>query len=740
MYPVKGDPLEVNVTIWFSGTIEYFDGATWQPFIKPTMTFLEGTYTFRFSDQTSPSIETNLTLIAPSVEKTVAYIRLLKSDGVSGQPGATARWWDYGKPKQDVPGETNNDGVLLCLMDGKHTDVLIEMTFEDATAPFKRQNPTTNSFYIFQMTKVTVELRNHAGFIIPDNSTVNYYWPYGGTERIFGILSNGRASKDLLMPNPPGFVYLIKDFQKSRQQIGPTLNTTVVFRTGKVVDGGFGCDIYWQYGGPTATFYDGIELLPGNFYFKDIDTNTVKNFQVKAGQILNLQTGTYSPPEEYFYLTVITDPENLTTIPREGWYVKNTYVELNAPDIVFISDNTRYKFSYWDLDGEPQGVGVNPITVFMDVNHTATAHYVLQYYLTVTSPFGTVDGEGWYQSGATAYATLDTGLVDHGNGTRRVFVSWGGDASGTNYAQSNPIVMNAPKTAVANWKTQYLLTVVTDPAGLSPQPTRNPTGEAGPPNSWWYDADTSVTLTAQTVSGYNFNYWDVNGLSQGTGVNPITVVVNTPKTATAHYVAVTYTLIIETTPGGSTNPMPGAYSYAAGSQVEVTAIPSSGYVFDHWELNGTNVGTATTYTVTMNANYVLKAFFRQVPPLTVSISPMSASILIGQQVTFTSTVSGGIPPYTYQWYVNNQPVPGATSSTFTFTPTAAGTYYVVLKVTDAAGNTAQSDPAKVTASSIPVGGYSISLYKNNWLAIPAYILIIILLTTILCSAKNGRKH
>ena len=704
------------------------------------MTFLEGTYTFRFSDQTSPSIETNLTLIAPSVEKTVAYIRLLKSDGVSGQPGATARWWDYGKPKQDVPGETNNDGVLLCLMDGKHTDVLIEMTFEDATAPFKRQNPTTNSFYIFQMTKVTVELRDHAGFIIPDNSTVNYYWPYGGTERIFGILSNGRASKDLLMPNPPGFVYLIKDFQKSRQQIGPTLNTTVVFRTGKVVDGGFGCDIYWQYGGPTATFYDGIELLPGNFYFKDIDTNTVKNFQVKAGQILNLQTGTYSPPEEYFYLTVMTDPENLTTIPGEGWYVKNTYVELNAPDIVFISDNTRYKFSYWDLDGEPQGVGVNPITVFMDVNHTATAHYVLQYYLTVTSPFGTVDGEGWYQSGATAYATLDTGLVDHGNGTRRVFVSWGGDASGTNYAQSNPIVMNAPKTAVANWKTQYLLTVVTDPAGLSPQPTRNPTGEAGPPNSWWYDADTSVTLTAQTVSGYNFNYWDVNGLSQGTGVNPITVVVNTPKTATAHYVAVTYTLIIETTPGGSTNPMPGAYSYAAGSQVEVTAIPSSGYVFDHWELNGTNVGTATTYTVTMNANYVLKAFFRQVPPLTVSISPMSASILIGQQVTFTSSVSGGIPPYTYQWYVNNQPVPGATSSTFTFTPTAAGTYYVVLKVTDAAGNTAQSDTAKVTVSSIPVGGYSISLYKNNWLAIPAYILIIILHTTILCSAKYGRKH
>jgi hypothetical protein len=26
-------------------------------------------------------------------------------------------------------------------------------------------------------------------------------------------------------------------------------------------------------------------------------------------------------------------------------------------------------------------------------------------------------------------------------------------------------------------------------------------------------------------------------------------------------------------------------------------------MFDHWELNGTNVGTITTYIVTMNANY-----------------------------------------------------------------------------------------------------------------------------------------
>ncbi|MEM2702757.1 MAG: PKD domain-containing protein, partial [Candidatus Bathyarchaeia archaeon] len=486
-----------------------------------------------------------------------------------------------------------------------------------------------------------------------------------------------------------------------------------------------------------------------------------------------------------YYLGVKTDPEDVTTIPGEGWYDEGTEVTLAAPDIVSVSPGVRYKFSYWDVDGTPKAG--NPITVVMDANHTAIAHYVLEYYLTVTSPFGTVGGEGWYQSGTTAYATLDTGLVDHGNGTRRVFVNWSGDASGTNYAQSDPMIMNSPKTAVANWKTQYAVTFTqtgsdvaptvtytadTDPtetvpftvwvlAGSqityayqdivlgaapgvryiltsvnppSPQIVNapftvsasyqvqyyltvltDPPGIATIPGEGWYNPAQSVQLNAPAVAGYTFQYWDVDGVSQGSGVNPITVVMNAPHTATAHYTAVvpTYTLKIETTAGGTTNPTPGTYTYAAGSLVQVTAIPSSGYVFDHWELNGTNVGTATTYTVTMNNNYVLKAFFKAAPtPPTVSISPMSASILVGQQVTFTSTVSGGTPPYTYQWFVNNNPVSGATSSSFVFTPTAAGTYYVVLKVTDAAGNTAQSDPARVTVSSVPVGGYSVALTKN----------------------------
>ena len=97
------------------------------------------------------------------------------------------------------------------------------------------------------------------------------------------------------------------------------------------------------------------------------------------------------------------------------------------------------------------------------------------------------------------------------------------------------------------------------------------------------------------------------------------------------------------------------------------------------------------------------------PPLTVSISPTSASILVGQSVTFASTVSGGYTPYSYQWFLNGNPVSGATSDTWTFTPTESGIFYVYLKVTDAEGNTAQSDTARITVAAVPVGGYSIPI-------------------------------
>ncbi len=91
---------------------------------------------------------------------------------------------------------------------------------------------------------------------------------------------------------------------------------------------------------------------------------------------------------------------------------------------------------------------------------------------------------------------------------------------------SSPITVTGPVTVTGNYKTQYYLAVGTDPIGIVTIP-----GEGE------YDSSTDVTLTAPTVANYNFVNWDVDGVSQGSGVNPITVHMDGPHTATAHYQA-----------------------------------------------------------------------------------------------------------------------------------------------------------------------------------------------------------
>lgn len=274
------------------------------------------------------------------------------------------------------------------------------------------------------------------------------------------------------------------------------------------------------------------------------------------------------------YLTVETDPACIITIPGEGWYNNCTYVNLTAPDFVQAS-GFRYRFDYWDVDGTPQGS--NPITVYMDANHTATAHYVAQYYLTVISPYDTPGGEGWYDSCTYANATLLSGVMDHGNGTRRVFVDWGGDASGTNYAKSNPIYMNQNKTAIANWKTQYYLTMGTNFGTVSP-------------SDGWYDAGSIISISAtlpSTISGerYVWNGWTGTGTGSYTGLdNPASVTMNAPITETASWTHQYYLTVNSPhgAPGGEGWYDSSDTAYATITPLTVSGLTGVQYVFTHW--------------------------------------------------------------------------------------------------------------------------------------------------------------
>lgn len=79
--------------------------------------------------------------------------------------------------------------------------------------------------------------------------------------------------------------------------------------------------------------------------------------------------------------------------------------------------------------------------------------------------------------------------------------------------------------------------------------------------------------------------------------------------------------------------------------------------------------------------------------------PADTTVVKGNSATCKVAIAtAGVPDsYTYQWYRNGSAVSGATSSSYTFTPTATGTTTVYCKVTNSAG-TVTSRTATITAT------------------------------------------
>jgi outer membrane protein assembly factor BamB len=115
----------------------------------------------------------------------------------------------------------------------------------------------------------------------------------------------------------------------------------------------------------------------------------------------------------------------------------------------------------------------------------------------------------------------------------------------------------------------------------------------------------NFTVPSNDSSAHPFIQWSTGSIST-------TITVNSGGTYTAYYQA-KCTLTIATTVGGTTNPLPGSYIYWSGTIVSVSATPSTEYRFDHWTLDGSNVGSYNPISVTMNNDHTLIAFFAPKP-------------------------------------------------------------------------------------------------------------------------------
>jgi hypothetical protein len=202
----------------------------------------------------------------------------------------------------------------------------------------------------------------------------------------------------------------------------------------------------------------------------------------------------------------------------------------------------------------------------------------------------------------------------------------------------------------------------------------------------------SVTLTSSSASG---NQWSLNG-------NPIGGATNQAYSATAggNYTVVVTTSGCSSAPSAATtvtvNPIPatpaitpgGPTTFCTGGSVTLTSSAASG---NQWFLNGNPIGGATsnTYSAAASGNYtvtVTASGCTSSPSsaTTVTVNPIPAtptitpggptSFCTGGSVTLTSSSASG-----NQWFLDGNPIGGATSNTYSATASGSYTHLVVAR-------------------------------------------------------------
>ena len=231
---------------------------------------------------------------------------------------------------------------------------------------------------------------------------------------------------------------------------------------------------------------------------------------------------TAAETKKTFELKVETNPSGIAPVNGKGTYNQGSLASFSLTSLIVpVGANERYVFSYWsgDFSGSaPSG------TVTMDSAKTVVANYQLQNYLKVSiDPPGIAAavGDGWYLSGESVTVGAVPSSVSGGDGTRYIFQHWTIDSVP---ASGNPVqvTMDGPHTVVARYKTQYLLTVLSNYGIVQ--------------GGGWYDAGRSATfsVTAQVDTSYGvkqvFERW--TGDSESTSPTA-TITMDSPRTVTA---------------------------------------------------------------------------------------------------------------------------------------------------------------------------------------------------------------
>jgi hypothetical protein len=213
------------------------------------------------------------------------------------------------------------------------------------------------------------------------------------------------------------------------------------------------------------------------------------------------------------------------------------------------------------------------LTISAPVSDVAV--YTRQFFLTTSTAPSFLAGidpsltpSGWHDDGQVI--SLDTSTpIETGPGTRYRFDHWSGDVSALTTHTS--VTMTSPKTTIANYVLQFLLTVQTNGLGTNLTHIFNSSGELGTANDTnplvvWIDAVKTGTLTADAnVNGAGGAQYFFQGF-----VPPPPTALTSPFTTTAVYKTMAQLIDDGLSSGGISGP--GAQGVANALKQKFAAI------------------------------------------------------------------------------------------------------------------------------------------------------------------------
>jgi len=303
------------------------------------------------------------------------------------------------------------------------------------------------------------------------------------------------------------------------------------------------------------------------------------------------------------------------------------------------SKGLQFRFS---LHCDPDLEGTYTLNIHHEIEiHAAipSGGYVLaadeDIYETITYYFGSPTLSISASSGGTTDPAPETYTYDYGSSVTVTasayagYTFWYWKLDGENDGTDNPITVTMDS--------DHTLTPRFNPHPNTPS---QPSGPASGYVETSYSYSTSTTDPEGDNLKYRF-YWD-DGLTTTIGWYPSGATVSASHawgSPGIYYVKVkamdslgawsdwsscltvniNATLSISATEGGTTDPAAGTYTYNYGSYVICNATADSGYVFDHWTVNGYTV-EPNPITVQMTCDRIVYAYFAKVYTLSISVS------------------------------------------------------------------------------------------------------------------------